>query len=132
MKFVVSVLFLLSFVFGDNLAQRLQKLINDKSEKKVEVLKYDPFFTKLEIKKTYKKDLVLKKKKKTVKNRELKLVSIMGTKAFVDGRWIAKGDVVTGYRVKKVLGNAVILYKKRKTIVLRFEKNAEILKVREK
>ncbi len=132
MKILLFGLILSTLVFGDNLSLRLQKLINDKSEKRVEILKYDPFFTKSEIKKTYKKDSTLKKVNKRAEKRELRLISVMGSRAFVDGRWIGKGDTIAGYRVKKVLKNSVILFKKRKMIVLKFEKNTEILKVREK
>lgn len=129
MKILLLFLLLFSSVFSDNLGKRLENLIHNQKVKKITILKYDPFFTKQEIKKIYKQNhVVYRKTKKNI----LRLVSILGNKAFVNHRWLGVHDVINGYKVDKILQNSVLLHKKNKTIVLRFKKSKEILKVREK
>jgi len=131
MKYFLIYLFLFTSVFGDNLPQRLEHLLKDKKIKTVTMLKYDPFFTKYEKKQSYKHSFIIQKKTKT-KKRKLKLVSILGNRAFIDGRWLGKGNKIHGYKIKKVLQNKVVLFKQNKIKVLRFEKSKDILNVREK
>ncbi len=132
MRFLFLFLSVYSFVFGDKLALKLQKLIDNKSEKSVEILKYNPFFTKKEMKQMDSKKSNSIKQEKTVKKIDLKLITILDNKAFVGGRWIAKNDIIYGYRVKKILKNSVVLKSRKKEIVLKFRKTKEILKVRKK
>ncbi len=132
MRFLFLFLFAFSFAFGDELALKLQKLINSKSEKRVEILKYNPFFTKREIKKPSSKKLNSIIQKKTIKKSDLKLITILGHKAFVGGRWIEKNDIIDGYRVEKILESSVVLKNRKKEMILGFKKTKEILKVREK
>ena len=129
MRYFLICLFLFSSVFGLNLFQRLENLIQDKKIKTVTILKYDPFFTKYEKKQLQKHYFHVQKKKK---KRALKLVSILGNRAFIDGMWFAKGDKIDGYKIKKVFPNRVVLYMQNKIKVLKFEKNKNILNVREK
>ncbi len=129
MRYFLICLFLFSSVFGLNLSQRLENLIQDKKIKTVTILKYDPFFTKYEKKQLQKYYFHVQKKKK---KRALKLVSILGNRAFIDGKWFAKGDKIDGYKIKKVFPNRVVLYRQNKIKVLKFEKNKNILNVREK
>ncbi len=132
MRFVLIFSLLLSFLFGDDLAIKLQKLISNKSEKKVEILKYDPFFTKKDIGRVYDKKTSSLKRKKIARKIDMKLVAILDNQAFIDDRWVAKNDIIYGYRVKKILKDSIVLIKKRKKVILRFKKGRKILKIREK
>ncbi len=129
MRYFLIFLFLFSSVFGADLSQRLQYLIQDKKVKTVTILKYDPFYTKQIEKQLRKYNLPTPKKRK---KRALKLVSILGNRAFIDGTWFGDGDKVDGYKIKKVLQNRVILSRQSKIKILRFKKNRNILNVREK
>jgi len=132
MRFLFLFLFMFSFIFGGNLALKLQKLIDNKSEKSVEILKYNPFFTKNEIKQISDKKFGITRKKKRYKKRDLSLVVILDHRAFVGGKWVSKNDIIDGYRVEKIFQDSVILINKRKKKILRFKKTKDILKVRER
>jgi len=129
MRYFLCFLLLFSFVFGANLSQRLENLMQDKKIKTITVLKYDPFFEKHEKKQLQKHGLIIHRIRK---KRGLRLVAVLGKRAFIDGMWFGKGDKIDGYKIKKVFQNRVILYKQNKIKVLRFEKNKNILNVREK
>ncbi len=111
MRYLLIYLFLFSFVFGDNLSQRLERLIQDKRVKTVTILKYDPFFTKNEKKQPQGHSVVMQKRKKRI---SLRLVCILGNKAFISGKWLGNGDKIHGYKIRKVLQNKVILSKQKK------------------
>lgn len=127
MKYLLIFLFMISAVFGDNLSERLDRLIQSKQVKTVINLKYDPFFTKKEEKKLKKKET---KANKNITKQKLKLITIFNGKAFIDGKWLSKNDKIYGYIVKKISNNDVILEGKNRNLTLRFEKTKEILKVR--
>jgi len=129
MRYFLCFLLLFSFVFGADLSQRLEHLIQDKKIKTVTTLKYNPFFEKYEKKQLQKHDLIIRRIKK---ERAFRLVAVLGKRAFIDGMWFGKGDKVHGYKIKKIFQNRVILYKQNKIKVLKFEKNKNILNVREK
>jgi len=129
MRYFLCFLLLFSSVFGANLSQRLENLIQDKKIKTVTILKYDPFFEKHEKKQFKKHDLIIRGVRK---KRILRLVAVLGKRAFINGMWFSKGDKISGYKIKKVFQNRVILRKQNKIKVLRFEKNKNILNVREK
>lgn len=129
MRYFLCFLLLFSFVFGADLSQRLEHLIQDKKIKTVTILKYDPFFEKYEKKQLQKHDSIIRRIRK---ERALRLVAVLGKRAFIDGMWFGKGDKIHGYKIKKVFQNRVILYKQNKIKVLRFEKNKNILNVRDK
>jgi len=129
MRYFLCFLLLFSSVFGANLSQRLENLIQDKKIKTVTILKYDPFFEKHEKKQLQKHHLIIRRIRK---ERVLRLVAVLGKRAFINGKWFSKGDKISGYKIKKVFQNRVILYKQNKIKVLRFEKNKNILNVREK
>ncbi len=132
MRYIVFILLICSLAFSESLVERLQSLLQDKREKRVQILSYNPFVIKKEVSKKYKTSTPSKKKRKRVNKRGLRLVGIMGKRAFIDGRWVGVGDRVSGYEVKSVGARSVVLLKKRKKKILRFEKNEKIVKVREK
>jgi len=128
-RLILTFLVLFSFSFGTNLAQRLDKLIQDKDIKTITILKYDPFFIKKEVNKSY----VNKVNNIKVKPKKLlSLIAIFNQKAFINGKWIGKGDMIYGYRLKNLYTNKVILVKKHKKITLLLTKSRNILKIREK
>jgi len=129
MRYLLCFLFLFSSVFADDLSQRLEKLIQDKKIKTVTILKYDPFFEKGKKKQFKKHHLIIHRSRKKI---ALKLVAILGNRAFINGKWFSKGDKIDGYRIKKVFQDRVMLYKQDKIKVLRFEKNKNILNVKDK
>jgi hypothetical protein len=127
MNYLLILLFTFSVVFGEDLSQRLDKLIQDKQIKQVTVLRYNPFFTKKEEKQIRKTEMITKK---SIKNTRLRLITIFNNKAFINDRWLGKNDKIYGYRVKEISANSVTLNAKNKNIILRFQKTKEILKVR--
>ena len=130
MRYLVLFLLVTVLSFGDDLASRLKNLISDKTQKSVVVLRYNPF--------SYKIDklapILAHKQTKTSEKAKLvlNLVTILGDKAFIDGKWMRKNDIIHGYKLSQILKNRVILSKKRKKIVLRFKESRKILKVRKK
>ncbi len=132
MRFLFLFLFILSFVSGIDLALKLQKLIDNKSEKSIEILKYNPFFTKKEIKQMPVREAGVINHNKRYRKRALSLVAILNHRAFVGGKWIGKDDIIDGYRVEKILQDSVILINKEEKKILRFKKIKDILKIREK
>ena len=127
MKNLMILLFITSSIFGSNLSERLDRLMQDKQVKRVTNLKYNPFFSKKEEKKLKKKEIITKK---NIKKQKFKLITIFNGKAFINDRWLGKNDKIYGYRVKKISNNSVILEGKNRNLTLRFEKTKEILKVR--
>ncbi|NOX16362.1 MAG: hypothetical protein GXP61_10150 [Epsilonproteobacteria bacterium] len=127
MRYILIALCIFSFVFGESLSARLDKLIGDKSIKKVTILKYNPFFTKKQEKQIKKKEITTNKVNKIPK---LKLITIFNKKAFINGEWLGKNDKIHGYKIKNILTDYVVLVKKNRKKILRFERIKEILKVR--
>jgi len=131
MKYLLILLVVFTYGFSNTLSQRLDKLVIDKNVKKITSLKYNPFYVKQK-----KKHTQIKNKnifvKKTFKKIKLRLISILNNKAFINDRWLVKGDKIYGYIIKKILNDRVVLEKKKKKIVLNFQKNKDILKVRKK
>ena len=65
--------------------------------------------------------------KKTVirapeKTKNLVLNAIVNNRAFINGKWVAPGDRILGYRVERVEGNEVLLKKENKSVRLYFQK----------
>jgi hypothetical protein len=128
-RFFVIFLLLLSFSFGGDLAQRLEKLIQNKDVKTVTILKYDPFFIKKEVKKSYVNKV---SDMKTKSKKSLHLIAIFNKKAFINAKWLGVGSSINGYKLKKLYNNKVVLVKKHKQITLLLTKSKNILKIREK
>ncbi len=126
---LIFVLMLTVLLAQDNLSIRLDKLIQEKSVKKVAMVKYDPFLIKKEIKTEVKKANISKKK---TQKKELMLISIFGDRAFIDGSWVKKNDHIRGYKVVEIKKKSILLSRNHKILVLKFKKSKEILKVREK
>jgi len=128
-RLLLIIALLFSFSFGGDLAQRLEKLIQNKEIKTVTILKYDPFFIKKEVKKSYvskASDMKAKPKK------QLHLIAIFNKKAFINKKWLSIGSSINGYKLKRLYDNKVVLVKKHKKITLLLSKSKNILKIREK
>ncbi len=129
MRYLLILSLVFSFGFGDNLSLRLDKLILDKSVKKVTILEYNPFFIKQTKRQIKKNDFFAPA---VIKKQKLRLITILNNKAFINNRWLGIQEKISGFVVKKISKNSVTLIKKHRKVVLRFQESKDILKVRKK
>ena len=57
------------------------------------------------------------------------LGAIIGNSAFLDGKWIKKGDTVKDFKVISIKDNRVILQRKNKKYFLSFHPSKQLLKI---
>ncbi|MDX1810178.1 MAG: hypothetical protein R3331_11620 [Sulfurospirillaceae bacterium] len=128
MRYLLILTILLSFVFGDNLSTRLEHLIQNKHEKKVVFLSYNPFQVNKKEKKAAEsyRDITPKKQ-----NHPLDFITVMNKKAFINGRWFKAGDIVAGYKIEKIYPNKILVNKKGVKTTLGLGIKENILKIRE-
>ncbi len=129
MRYIFLLVLMLSTVFATTLDIRIKNLIKSKKDTTVTILKYNPFVTHKEVKNA--QTNILHTPQAKVKKR-LRLVTILNKKAFVDGRWVEKGDTIFDYSVKKISKDRVLLEKRGKIVILKFKKDRNILDIRDK
>ncbi len=131
MKLYLVLSLLLSTAFCNELSDKLDSLIKNKTEKKVVVLKYNPFY-----KPAIKKKKIENEKKalhvRTKKSDNFNLVAIINKKAFINGKWYKEGDRIGKFKIKLIKKDGVVLLGNRKNLLLDFVNDKKILKIREK
>jgi len=130
MRYILLLALILPIVFAATLDMRIKNLIKSKKDTTITILKYDPFFIRKEIKDTH-TGIVSHTPRHQAKKR-LRLLTILNQKAFIDDRWVQKGDTLFGYSVKKIFQDRVLLEKRGKRVILKFKKDKNILDIREK
>ncbi len=131
MRLYLVLFLLLSTAFCNELSDKLDSLIKNKTEKKVVVLKYNPFY-----KPAIKEEEIGNKKKalhvRTKKNDDFNLVAIINKKAFINGKWYKEGERIGKFKIKLIKKDSVVLFGDRKKLLLDFISDKKILKIREK
>jgi len=126
MKYFILIFIYLSSSFGDNLTNKIDKLVKNQGKKKLIILKYNPFIYKYPKKIVTKNRTIFSKKRRVI--HRLKLTAIMNNRAFINNHWLIRGNKINGYRVKKIYPNRVVLRKNRRTTILKFREK-KILKI---
>ena len=131
MRLYLVLFLLLSTAFCNELSDKLDSLIKNKTEKKVVVLKYNPFY-----KPVIKEEEIGNKKKalhvRTKKSDDFNLVAIINKKAFINGKWYKEGERIGKFKIKLIKKDSVVLFGNRKKLLLDFISDKKILKIREK
>ncbi len=129
MRYIFLLVLILPIVFAATLDMRIKSLIKNKKDTTITILKYNPFVVPKKVKNAQANIAHIPQQKA---KKRLRLVTILNKKAFVDGRWVEKGDTIFGYSVKNISQDRVLLEKKGKIVVLKFKKDKNILDIRDK
>ncbi|MDD3325271.1 MAG: hypothetical protein PHN38_09160 [Sulfurospirillaceae bacterium] len=111
--FTMAIL-IISNGFANDANQKLEKLLSYANATKSleKSLDYDPFAVeekKVAVEATSQKTTDIKNVFKSSEKKELKLVSIMNEKAFINGEWYGVGDKIDGLKVVKINKQSVEL-----------------------
>lgn len=118
-------LMMLDTLSASPIHQTIDELL-DNEEKALEIPEYDPF-------KRAKPLLVKKLSKRPVsKPAPTTLIAILNDKAYINGHWYIKGDVLFEGKIFKITDARVYLKKGNKIKILRLKKEKSILQMSEK
>jgi len=125
MKFMIFALFSVLLTAAP-IDKTIDELLENEEQKELGISKYDPFHRTQPL--LHKKT----KKVKTAKKREAQVSAIMNDKAFIDGRWYKKGDVISEGKIIKISSYYVVLKKGTKTKTLKLQSHKKMFKIDEK
>ena len=118
--FILSIFF--NIAFGEDLVYKILKNIenikNISKQTKI-IINYDPFFPKIEQKKTKKKAKI-----------HFNIKAILNKETIINGKWRKEGKKIEDFKIIKIKKREVILIKNRKKIILNL-KAPSLLKVKE-
>jgi len=93
---------------------------------------YRPVFKKIQHYKPFSDEVIPTKENGKIFNVSpvnLSLNAIFQNKAFINGRWVKRGDLIEGYKVIKITQNSVVLFKNGK--IKKITLNPKVIKVRQ-
>ena len=93
---------------------------------------YRPVFKKIQHYKPFSDEVIPTKENGKIFNVSpvnLSLNAIFQNKAFINGRWVKRGDLIEGYKVIKITQNSVVLFKNGK--IKKITLNPKVIKVKQ-
>ena len=115
-----------STLWASPIHQTIDELLENDAKRVLKIPHYDPFKRA--------RPLLIKKSTKQKVHRSLptELSAVFNHKAFINGRWYKKGDVLSEGRVIEVREDSVYLKKGHKIKIFKLKKSKNILKTRKK
>jgi len=114
----------------EDIIKSIQKINSDKAIKIPKSIKYDiydPFSSAKPILNAENKQ----QKKQTNELSPIILQTTLNHRAFIDGKWYNKGEIVRGYKIQKISKDSVVLVKHSKIKVISIYSVKNILEMKE-